>query len=128
MAEGQDNEGNAGQRETESNGLLADKLFSKVFAKNAEEHLEKAKTDLARGATDQASEHLKRVGMSLAQSLTNMTSSRLSDTENEEWLRLQKRKYNVDKDGMIWSNFLDEHAEDRIRFLDRKAFGQDKQE
>ena len=126
MADGQNTEGEGEQKE--SSGLHADKLFSKAFAKNAEEHLEKAKTDSARGATDQASEHLKRAGFSLSQALTNKTSPRLSDAENEEWLRLQKRKYNVDKDGMILTNFLDENSGTRIKLLDRKAFGQDEQE
>lgn len=111
-------------RERESSGLLADKLFGKAFAKNAEEHLEKAKTDLARGAEEQAGEHLKQVGLSLAQELTKTTSPRLSDGENEEWLSLQQRKYRVTKDGFMMENFLDDVSETRIQFLSRKAFGQ----
>lgn len=126
MAENQGNtEGENSERE--SSGLLADKLFGKAFAKNAEEHLEKAKADLARGAQEQASQHLKEVGLSLAQALVKMTSPRLSDSENEEWLMLQKRKYSVSQDGFISERFLDEGSETRIRLLSRKAFGQDKE-
>lgn len=122
MDENKNSENVNSQRER---GLLADKLFGKAYFQTARDHLDKAQVDLGRGATEQAAEHLKRVGMASAQALTHMTSARLSDAENEEWLRLQASKYSVVEDGMIMINFLDVSKEARIKFLSKKAFGQD---
>jgi hypothetical protein len=104
---------------------LADRLFGRAMINNVGEHLEKAQQDLARGATEQANEHLKRAGAQLAHSTTHMTSPRLSEDENLEWLRLQGMKYHVNKSGMISIMMLDDSFEQRIKFLGRKAFGQD---
>lgn len=104
---------------------LADRLFGKALSQSAAEHLEKAKADLARGATDQASEHLKRTGKALAHSLTHMTSERLSEQENQLYLNLQSRKYRVSEDGFISERMLDPDTENLYRRLSRKAFGQE---
>lgn len=109
----------------EKSSTLADRLFSKAFTQNAQEHLEKAKQDMARGATEQVNEHLKRTIMALAQPLTHMTSPRLSEQENEEWLELQQRKYRVQENGMIWEKDLGKDTEARLRSLGKKAFGQE---
>ncbi len=112
-------------KEEPKSSSLADRLFGKALGNSAAEHLEKAGNDLSRGATDQANEHLKRAGMEIAHTLTNMASPRLTENENQEWLHLQQMKYRVSKDGIISTRFLDERGEQRIGFLNRKAFGQD---
>ena len=107
--------------------FLTSKLFGDAFAKNAEEALEKAHRDLAEGKTDQANEHLRMVGRNLANSLVNMTSPRLTDQENEEFLRLQKARYSITRSGFIMIRELDERSESRFTTLERKAFGKEDQ-
>lgn len=77
------------------------------------------------GATDQANEHLRRVGKDLPKLLTSLTSPKLSEAENEEWLKLQQQKYRITDKGMIWINMLDDGRETRIKFLENKAFGKE---
>jgi len=105
--------------------LLSRKLFGNAFGKNADEALAKARRDLAEGKTDQANEHLKVALSNSANSLINMTSPRLSDEENEEWLRLQSRKYRITDKGHITTRFLDDISEARLDRLEKKAFGQE---
>lgn len=80
---------------------------------------------MARGATEQANEHIRKVGLASAHALSNMTSARLSDEENEIWLRLQHQKFSVEKSGFISERPLNEGSEALLRRLERKAFGQD---
>lgn len=107
--------------------FLSRRLFGDAFARNAEEALEKARRALAEGKTDQANEHLRTVGKNRANSLVNMTSPRLTDEENEEWLRLQSRKYKITQKGSILIKLLDERTESRFRTLEKKAFRKEDQ-
>lgn len=103
---------------------LADRLFGRGFSRNAREHLDQAREEMDRGASEQAGEHLRRAGISNARHLTSLTSPRLSEAENQEWLRLQNSKYFVDENGMISEQELNEKSEARLEELYRKSLDQ----
>jgi len=116
----QEGEGNKGE-------FLSRKLFGDAFGSIADEALIKARRDLAAGKTDQANEHLRTVGRNLANALVNMTSPKLTDDENEEWLRLQSKRYRITNSGFIAFRPLDEISETRLGILEKKAFGKEDQ-
>jgi len=101
--------------------VLVDSLFGRGFLDNAGSHLYRAIEEIARGATEQANEHLKRARPALARALISMTSPRLSEQENEEFLRLQREKYRIEEDGFILERDIGSQAMARLRFLGQKA-------
>lgn len=111
-------EGNKGE-------FLSRKLFGDAFLKNADDALAKADRDLILGKEEQLNEHLRVAARNLANAMVNKTSPRLTDEENEEWLRLQSKRFRISERGYISINSLDEGSEARLDRLERKAYGQD---
>ena len=94
------------------------------FINLAENHLQKAQHDLNRGAREQAEEHLKRVGDSDSNAILNPSSSRLTESENEEYRLLTNQRFYKSEDGLVNENDISKEAFNRLLFLDKKARGE----